>query len=39
VDVVFGTPAATPLAVWWEWPANVDFFEGLASFCRSILSD
>jgi len=38
-DIVFGTPFATHLGVWWEWPPNARFFEELSSFSRLILFD
>lgn len=39
VDIVFATPSASHLGVWWEWPPNAKFFEELASFSRLILFD
>jgi class 3 adenylate cyclase len=39
LDLVLGTPAPTNLGVWWEWPPNAEFFQGLASLGRLILFD
>jgi class 3 adenylate cyclase/pimeloyl-ACP methyl ester carboxylesterase len=38
-DLVFGTPAATNLGVWWEWPQIAEIFQNLATLGRLILFD
>jgi class 3 adenylate cyclase/pimeloyl-ACP methyl ester carboxylesterase len=38
-DLVVGTPAATNLGVWWEWPQVAEIFQNLASLGRLILFD
>lgn len=38
-DLVLGTPDATNLGVWWEWPRTVEFFRELAALVRLILFD